>query len=155
MAVNPVASDVEVLYRDLGPRLWRAVLAYCGDPEIASDAVSEAFVQIIARGTEIRSPTAWLWTTVFRIAAGELDHRRTHLPVEITPSYELPLAADHIVSALRKLSSNQRIAIVMHDYADRPTREVAEVLGISTATVHVHLSRGRRKMRALLEEAHD
>ena len=44
------------------------------------------------------------------------------------------------------------MAIVLHDYADRPTREVAAVLGVSVATVHVHLSQGRRRLRTLLED---
>jgi DNA-directed RNA polymerase specialized sigma24 family protein len=44
------------------------------------------------------------------------------------------------------------MAIVLHDYADRPTDEVASVLGVSRATVHVHLSQGRRRLRKLLED---
>jgi DNA-directed RNA polymerase specialized sigma24 family protein len=39
----------------------------------------------------------------------------------------------------------------VHDYADRPTKEVAATLGVSMATVRVHLSQGRRRLRALLE----
>jgi DNA-directed RNA polymerase specialized sigma24 family protein len=33
----------EVTYREHGARLWRSVLLYSGDPEVASDAVAEAF----------------------------------------------------------------------------------------------------------------
>jgi DNA-directed RNA polymerase specialized sigma24 family protein len=44
---------------------------------------------------------------------------------------------------------------VFHDYADRPTSEIAELLGISRATVHVHLSVGRRRLRQLLEVRDD
>jgi RNA polymerase sigma factor (sigma-70 family) len=69
------------------------------------------------------------------------------------PSYEMPGPADHLVSALKRLPADQRIAVVMHEYADRPTKEVAEALEISVATVHVHLSRGRCRLRHLLEES--
>ena len=36
-------QEVERLYRTEGGRLWRAVMAYCGDREIANDAVAESF----------------------------------------------------------------------------------------------------------------
>jgi DNA-directed RNA polymerase specialized sigma24 family protein len=55
--------------------MWQAVFAFAGDPEVASDAVAEAFAQALRRGDAIRSPECWLWRTVFRIAAGELKAR--------------------------------------------------------------------------------
>jgi RNA polymerase sigma-70 factor (ECF subfamily) len=145
---------MEALYRTTGPKLWRSLLAYSSDPEIASDAVAEAFMQAIAHRGEIRSPERWLWTAAFRIAAGELSRRRTTPLSPSEPAYEMPSPADHIMTALKALPMNQRIAVVMHDYADRPTKEVADVLAVSSATVHVHLSRGRRRLRHLLEDSH-
>ncbi|HEX6130497.1 MAG TPA: sigma factor-like helix-turn-helix DNA-binding protein, partial [Actinomycetota bacterium] len=65
-------------------------------------------------------------------------------------AYEMPQPVPELVAALRELSPNQRLAVVLHDYADRPTGEVADAIGCSRATVHVHLSQGRRKLRALL-----
>jgi DNA-directed RNA polymerase specialized sigma24 family protein len=41
--------------------MWQAVLAFAGDPEVASDAVAEAFAQALRRGDAIRSPERWLW----------------------------------------------------------------------------------------------
>ena len=38
------------------------------------------------------------------------------------------------------------------DYADRPVAEVAATIGASRATVHVHLSQGRKRLRAMLED---
>jgi RNA polymerase sigma factor (sigma-70 family) len=57
-----------------------------------------------------------------------------------------------LLTALRHLSPNQRVAVVLHDYADRPTVEVANVLNCSRATVYVHLSQGRRRLLKLLED---
>jgi DNA-directed RNA polymerase specialized sigma24 family protein len=37
-------AEIEELYSSEGPRLWRALLVYTRDPEVASDSVSEAFV---------------------------------------------------------------------------------------------------------------
>jgi DNA-directed RNA polymerase specialized sigma24 family protein len=37
-----IDDELDHLYRKHGERLWRAVFAFCGDREVASDAVSEA-----------------------------------------------------------------------------------------------------------------
>jgi RNA polymerase sigma-70 factor (ECF subfamily) len=148
-----VGSDrLEALYREQAPRLWRALLAYAGDGEVASDAVAETFAQAIARGEAIERPEVWVWRVAFRIAAGELKDRRRRLPVSVEPGYEVPDPVPELVTALAKISPNQRLAVVLHDYADRPTREIAETLGVTRATVHVHLSNGRRRLRTLLED---
>jgi RNA polymerase sigma-70 factor (ECF subfamily) len=149
--VTEARETLERLYREQGARLWRALFAFSGDPEVASDALAEAFAQALARGGAIAKPDAWVWTASFRIAAGHLKARRGSgsLPAR-EPSYEMSSPVMDLVAALSKLPSKQRIAIVLHDYADRPTDEVARVLGSSRATVHVHLSQGRRRLRAIL-----
>lgn len=149
--VDVVADRFEVLYRNDAPKLWRALLAYGGDAEVASDAVSEAFAQALARGGEIRDPAAWVWRVAFLVAGGELQRRRTLAPVSEVGGYELPETMLHVFAALASLSPHQRLAIVLHDYADRPTDEIAALMGASKATVHVHLSKGRRRLRSLLE----
>ena len=68
--------SVEALYRADAERLWRALFAFAGDAEIASDAVNEAYVQVIGRGDAVRDPAAWVWRTAFRIARGALQARR-------------------------------------------------------------------------------
>src|SRR5438445_186121 len=52
--------------------LWRSLVAYSGDREIASDAMAEAFAQAIARGDAIRDPTAWVWKVSFLLVRAEL-----------------------------------------------------------------------------------
>lgn len=70
-----IRSEVERLYREQGQKLWWAVLAYAGDREVASDAVAEAFAQVLRRGAAVRSPDKWVWRAAFKIAAGELKRR--------------------------------------------------------------------------------
>jgi RNA polymerase sigma-70 factor, ECF subfamily len=148
-------NEVERAYREHGERLWRALVAYTGDPEIASEARAEAFAQALARGSALRSPASWAWTAAFRIAAGELKRRGKTSRLGQEATYEMHEPADHLIKAIASLPSRQRMAIVLHDYADRPTDEVAQTLGVSRAMVHVHLSRARARLRAILEEAAD
>src|SRR5262245_53877935 len=63
---------VEAAYRAVHPRLWRALLAFTGDAELASDAESEAFAQVLRRGDAVDDVAAWVWRSAFRIAAGLL-----------------------------------------------------------------------------------
>jgi DNA-directed RNA polymerase specialized sigma24 family protein len=141
-------------FREHGPKLWRSLLAFTGDPDLASDAMAEAYAQLLARGAAVEAHERWVWRAAFRIAAGELkDRRRRTADVAVVESYEMPEPALDLVRALRHLSPNQRAVAVLRLYVDLPTREVARILGIGQATVRVHLSQARRRLRTVLEEA--
>jgi RNA polymerase sigma factor (sigma-70 family) len=146
---RPVASRLEAVYEEHGPRLWRAVYLYCGDREVASDAVAEAFAQALRRG-DLRSPDRWIWRAAFRIAAGDLA-RRTKEPLAFAElPYELPYETTELLLALPRLSTKQRAAIVLHYYAGYALKEVAEIIGSTPSAVGVHLHRGRKRLRELL-----
>ena len=110
----------ERLYRAENPRIWRALVGCYGDPDVAGDAVAEAFVQAIGSRSTIRDPAAWIWKTSFKIAAGELQRRGLLDELSDQASYEM---ADpelpQLLDALRSLTPSQRAVVVLHDYADR------------------------------------
>jgi RNA polymerase sigma-70 factor (ECF subfamily) len=146
-------GGLEDLYRTHGDRLWRALLAFSGDRDVASDALAEAFAQALRRGDAIRDPLRWIWRSAFRIAAGELKQRsewKVLLPAG--PSHDLAESGLDLLAALGKLSPNQRGAVVLHHYAGYPIKEVAAILGSTPAAVRVHLLRGRKRLRLLLED---
>src|SRR2546428_10332706 len=74
IAVAGVAEtgEVEAVYRQDGDRLWRALYAYAGNEDVASDAVAEAFAQVLRRGPAIRDVRGWVWRPAFPLAAGGL-----------------------------------------------------------------------------------
>jgi RNA polymerase sigma-70 factor (ECF subfamily) len=146
------SREVERLYRERGDRIWRGVLAFSGDPEVASDAVAEAFAQVLRRGDAVRDPERWVWRAAFRIAAGELKERRKRSVVETIGSYEMEEPARDLVVALSTLSEKQRASVVLHDAAGYPAREVARIVGSTEAAIRVHLMRGRRRLRELLKD---
>jgi RNA polymerase sigma factor (sigma-70 family) len=154
-AVRVSSNRLEAVYRSHGQRLWRALVAYTGDREVASDAVGEAFAQALRRGDELRDPAAWVWRVAFIVAREELREASRRSGDEVDVTYELAEPVPHVFRALSRISPNQRLAVVLYDYADRPTAEIASILGISRATVHVHLSKGRRRLRQLLETNDD
>jgi RNA polymerase sigma-70 factor (ECF subfamily) len=145
-------TDVERLYREQGGRLWRAILLFAGDPDVASDAVAEAFAQVLRRGDAVRSAEAWVWKAAYRVAAGELKRRRDTVNPLPETEYEIPDAPVILSVAMRSLSPMQRAAVALHDYAGYTLREVAGITGSTTSAVGVHVHRGRRRLRKILEE---
>jgi RNA polymerase sigma factor (sigma-70 family) len=146
-------SDLALLFEQEAKRIWRALLAYSGDQEIADDAVAEAFAQALARGSLIRSPQRWVWRAAFRIAAGELKKRSRHSPLPES-GYEMAEPPIDLIAALTQLSPRQRAVLILRHYAGYPTKEIAAILGSTAPTVRVHLSQGRRRLRRLLEVDH-
>jgi RNA polymerase sigma-70 factor (ECF subfamily) len=153
-------ATIEATYRADGDRLWRAVYAWAGDPDVASDAVAEAFAQLITRGDAVRDPTAWAWRTAFRVAAGTMKARRsadrvavvaaTGEPARSEPAYHDRYGDPDLLAALRRLPDGQRAAVILFYYADLPIAEIAARLGSNQLAVRANLSRGRRRLRELM-----
>jgi RNA polymerase sigma-70 factor (ECF subfamily) len=145
----------EELYRTHGAALWRSVLLYAGDPDVASDAVAEAFAQAIRRGEDIETPRAWITRAAFRIAAGDLKDRRTRAYPIVDVGYEMPESVAGLADALAELSPKQRAAAVLHFRDGYTAAEVAEIIGSTTSAVGVHLHRAKARLRELLGDDDD
>lgn len=148
-------ASVEDTYRREHAHLWRALLAYSGDPEVASDAVSEAFAQALRRGDAIKRPDRWVWKAAFRIAAGMLKERSRFLP-EIDTSVDGHKPLLDLRWALMELSPRQRAATFLFYYGGYSPAEIAGMIGSTQSAVRVHLFRGRKRLEQLLGEVgHD
>ena len=147
----PATGDVEAVYRQDGDRLWRALYAFAGDEEVASDAVAEAFAQALRRGPAIRDVRNWVWRSAFRLATGDLK-RQSSLSRGPMPegAFHDAHPDEQLLAALRGLTPQQRAVIVLHYYVDCPVREISRRTGINALAVRAHLSRGRKHLRVLL-----
>jgi RNA polymerase sigma-70 factor (ECF subfamily) len=151
--VAPVAATgrVEAVYRQDGDRLWRALYAFAGNEDVASDAVAQAFAQALRRGSVMRDVRGWVWRTAFRLAKGDLK-RQSGLQRGPMPegAFRDVHPDEQLLVALQGLTPQQRAVIVLHYYADCPVREIARRTGINPLAVRAHLSRGRKRLRVLL-----
>jgi RNA polymerase sigma-70 factor (ECF subfamily) len=152
-ATSESKDALEAVYRTNGERIWRAVLAYTQDREVADDAVAEAFAQALARGAAVRTPASWVWRAAFRIAAGMLNERVRSVGLQGTESYEMPETGS-LVMSLAKLPAKQRAALVLFYYGDYPIRDIADILRSNALAVRVNLSRGRKRLGRMLEADH-
>ena len=149
-ATVPGTVSIEALYRQDGDRLWRALLAFAGDPDVASDAVAETFAQALRRGDAVRDPQAWVWRTGFRIAAGEMKRRVPTTTLIPDRGYLDPEVDVELLDALRQLPDRQRVAVILFYYVDAPVREISRRTGMSQLAVRANLSRGRKRLKSLL-----
>jgi DNA-directed RNA polymerase specialized sigma24 family protein len=143
---------LEVVYREQGARLWRAVFLASGSRAIADDAVAEAFAQALGRGRALRDPAAWVWRVAFRVAAGALKERGRMTTFEVEPVGGTPEPFIDLWRALGQLPPKQRASVVLADYAGWSHREIAKALGSSVSAVGVHVHRARKRLRELLED---
>lgn len=157
-----VAGDPDAfgeIFRRHRDRMWRVAVGVCGDPEVASEAVQEAFVAAFRRAGSYRGDaavTTWLHRVVVNACLDQLRRAR--------PTSELPddhLAApgdgpggveDRVVvhAALHRLPEGQRLALVLVDMHGMPVAEAARVLDVAEGTVKSRCSRGREALAALL-----
>jgi RNA polymerase sigma-70 factor (ECF subfamily) len=148
------STELERCYRRQHDKLWRSLLLFCGDPDVASDALAEAFAQALRRGDEVRDLDRWVWKAAFAIARGELRRRSSGAALPDLPQ-EMPASTVDLVRALDRLSPKQRASVVLHHYAGYSTRETAAIIGSTPPAVGVHLQRARARLRDLLREDDD
>jgi RNA polymerase sigma-70 factor (ECF subfamily) len=145
-------ADLGALFEAHAPAMYRTILAYTGGrADLAEDAVGEAFAKAAAHAAELRDPVAWLYRVAFNVANDEL--RREHRdggPIE--EPMQQPPELSEVLEALRQLPPRERAVIALFYVVDMPVRDVAARLGVASATVRVHLTRGRRHLAALLED---
>lgn len=157
MDLDARVERVRAAYEAVHQPLWRAVLAWSGSADVAEEAVAEAFAQLLRRGDGVDDPAAWAWRAAFRIAAGDLQRRRSRAAAGEVPDVgvDLPEPALDLVAALQRLSAQQRACVVLCDLAGHPAPAAARLLGTSAATVRVQRMRARRRLRELLEDHDD
>jgi len=145
---------VERVYRNESGRMWRALLAFSGDPEVASDAVAEAFAQALRRDGDIRDVERWVWKAAFSIAAGELKQRRRSSP-EVDRPVDDALPTFELRDALMGVSQKQRASLFLFYWGGYQPREIARMIGSTQSAVRVHLFRGRKRLAAKLDGGRD
>jgi RNA polymerase sigma-70 factor (ECF subfamily) len=148
-------TDWEAVYRAEAPKLWRSLVLQTGSPEVAADAVAEAFAQGIARGDALRKPGAWVWRTAFVIARAEAGRLRVeHHEAQDRAAVGLESVME-LLDDLRTLSPMQRSAIVLHYFAGYSLADTAAIVGSTRSAIGVHLFRARKKLRDGWENDHE
>jgi RNA polymerase sigma-70 factor (ECF subfamily) len=145
---------VEAVYRAIHPRLWRTLLAYTGDAELASDGEAEAFAQALRRGDAIDDVEAWVWRSAFRIASGLLASRSKSIDLRAVDGWMTSTGSvAEFLCLLADLSPQQRACVALRYVGDYTSPEIGKLLGTSAGTVRVQLNRAHAALRNTITEA--
>ncbi len=154
-------------------RLWAVALRTMGDPEEAADALQDALVSALRAAARTggdggpgyrgeAAVTTWLHRVVVNACIDRM-RRRAVRPTVPLPEREaaLPSAPDEIgaretslvvTEAMRALSDQQRLALVLVDMQGWSVEDAAQVLGVAPGTVKSRCSRGRARLLPLLRD---
>ncbi len=145
-------------------RLDSAARLIVRDPDLARDAVQDAFIRAWRSLPSLRDPDrfeGWLRSLVARSCVDML-RRRGRRPIEVElkpadgPSIDDPsvLTADRelLDSILRRLPPDQRAVVVLRYYFDLAVPEIAATLQIPVGTAKSRLHRSLSVMRTALAD---
>jgi RNA polymerase sigma-70 factor (ECF subfamily) len=154
---SPRVLEIEQVYRNRLPELWRIAAAVSGSREAAPDLVQEAFVRAVRRIDSFRgdgSLEGWLWRIVVNVARnGRREAQLGSLTDEPAETSQSPLGdvQGELAAAMSRLSERQRLVVFLRYYADLDYATIAEVLAISSGTVGATLTTARGALAQALE----
>jgi len=156
-------------------RAIRIAYHYLRDAHDADEAVQDAFVKAFSHLSSFdRTRSFEVWFTRI-LVNGCLDLRKArtrrlrwalpmssqpNMPAAPEPAAQQPSPEDRLMSserakqitaAVEQLPDRQRLVFTLCHISEHTTSEVSQALGLSEATVRVHLFRAVRKLRKLLE----
>lgn len=155
------APSVRAIYDAEFGRLagWTAKLV--GDPDLAHDFATEAFVKLLRNWSTVRQPRAWLYVAVANLVRDhwrKRDREATAYQRHAAGAAEhLNLAAGDLATTLSvrdavlALPDRLRVPVLLHYFADLSVAQIASHLGKSDGTIKRDLYDARARMTTLLE----
>lgn len=148
------------------PRLRRYARALTGDASAADDLVQDALERALVKqdlwreGTDLR---AWLFTVMHNLFVNQVRSAAVSRTVQLDDAMAdrpQPQSTDRLEirdldTALQALPEEQRAVVLLVGLEDLSYEEAAHVMGVPVGTVMSRLSRGREKLRRLLQEPSD
>ncbi len=165
MAVSPAshaaARELDDLYRQHGPSVFRYALAVLGNHADAEDVTQTTFLNAyrsLEQGVRPRKPLNWLLTIASNAIKQRFRQERSRpqqveLDREVagaTADAETPSIGE-LLTALSKIPPQQRQAIVLREFEGRSYVEIADILGTTTSALETLLFRARRSLAEELE----
>ena len=159
-------QEFAALFAYFAPRLKSFFLRLGAGPSTAEELAQETMLAVWRKAAQFDPERAAASTWIFTIARNlRIDLKRKErdpaLLAEFFESAAEPMPSDHILLAEREgavrralmvLSADQRDAIRLSFFEDRPHAEIAKMLDIPLGTVKSRLRLAMARLRALIEE---
>ncbi len=152
-------------------RMFRLIYRIVGNVPDAQDLTQEAVLKALRRRGQLkddRKAVQWLNRIAVNTALDFVRKRRRIVFEELdralpdrAPPYKGESPEQRVLrgetrawieGGLRLLSERERTALLLRDFEEMPAREVASVMGCTTATVRSHIANARVKFRKYKRE---
>lgn len=136
--------------------LYRFLRKSIKDEDVALDLVQDAFEALWLNrdGVAIESAKAWLFKVGYRKMIDFIRKHKNQVQMETGELKTMTAQVNQyhglkpiINQALNQLNEGQRTAILLRDYEGYDYRSIAEITGMSEATVKITLFRARQKLK--------
>jgi RNA polymerase sigma-70 factor (ECF subfamily) len=175
------STAIEQLIIKYQNRIYNVILKICADPDDAAELTQDTFVKIIENINNFQGRSSfytWAFRIAVnlslnycrrntRIGFSSLDAEQIRSnsqsgkvlkelltndssidPAMVTQNKEL---CQIVIESLIKLDDDQRAVIVLRDIEGMSYNQIAKILDIELGTVRSRISRGRKKLRQILE----
>lgn len=154
------ADAFDLLYRRHSDALYATALRVAADPDLAADAVHDAWVRAVENLARFEGRAAfrtWLTGILMNCIRERWREERDLIPIDVVgdvaqSSGRLPMDVDPIdlEAAIMGLAPRYRCVVVLHDIEGYRHDEIATMLGIVPGTSKSQLARARNKLRDAL-----
>lgn len=157
------ASLVESLYLRYADDVLRVSYFYLGDREKAEDVMQEVFLRVMDKQPVLRegSEKSWLLKVALNICRDQwrsswakrviLGSKRLDI-IPADDELEDRTEKEALMQAVHSLPADVREVFLLFYYQRYTIEEIAKILDVQAGTVSSRLSRGRKKLKVLLEE---
>lgn len=139
----------------------RVMLAQTGgDEALSDDLVQEVFIKVWLNIGNFKMRSSFA-TWIFRIAYNEyIDYCRLRKPTDEISLQKNDIAVnpegvrddkEFVHVAISQLSPPCRVCMTLFYIEGFATQQIAEITGMSDSAVRAHLSRGRKRLKELIE----
>lgn len=141
-------------------RLFGALCLVTGDRFDAEDIAQEALVRVLERWGRVREmgdPQAYLFRTALNVFRSRFRRARLALLRAFTPRTAVDAFAavedrEIVARGLRRVSANQRAALVATALLGYSSEEAARILGTTASNVRARSTRARAALREAIGE---
>lgn len=159
---RPASDEFAIQAMQYIPRLRRYARALTGDASAADDLVQDTLERALVKqslwreGTDLR---AWLFTVMHNVFVNQVRSAAVSRTVQLDdalPDRPQPQSTDRLEirdldAALQVLPEEQRVVMLLVGLEQMTYDEAARVLEVPIGTVMSRLSRGRERLRRLMQ----
>jgi RNA polymerase sigma-70 factor (ECF subfamily) len=135
-------------------RLFQAMALLTGNRHEAEDIVQDAFVKILEHWDRVGTlddPVGYLYRTAMNGFRSHFRRSKVALKKQLMARErdELAVAERHLdlTQRLSRLTSKQRVALILTDLLEFTSEEAGEVMGMRSGAVRMQASRARDELR--------